>query len=158
MPEEESVLGVLMYLYHHHIEKKQEVDLSDVALMDELRFAGFPVHNIGHALRWLQHLSEFSKQTVTPSKDSFRVFSEEECRMLDVECRGFILMLEQCGILTPTIREIIIHQAMSLHPEGIDVPLLKWVTLMVLFNTPNSEDALARMESFVLTDRFNTVH
>lgn len=158
MNEEESVLGVLMYLFHNHLEKDNQIKLDDLELVDELKSAGFHAHNIGKAFRWLYRLLEFSDHDTQPSAQSFRVFSEEECWLMSLECRSFIMSLEHQGILTPLTREIVIHQAMELIHEGIDLGLLKWVTLMVLFNMPNCEAALSHMEFLVLSNAFDSIH
>lgn len=158
MTENESVLSVLMYLFHHHMEKENTVDLNNMTLIDELKSAGFHAHQIGRAFRWLHRLVEFTEQETPPSTRSFRIFSEQECWLMNTECRNFILSLEQQGILTPHTREIVIHQALELINEGIDLNLLKWVTLMVLFNMPNCENALSHMEFLVLSNALDNIH
>jgi len=158
MNEEETVLGVLMYLFHNHMEKDNQLNLNDMELIDELKSAGFHAHSIGKAFRWLHHLVEFAGQDVPPSAQSFRVFSEEECWLMDIECRNFIIALEHQGILTPMTREIVIHQTLELINEGVDLSLLKWVTLMVLFNMPNCENALSHMEFLVLANALDNIH
>ena len=146
----ETVLTVLMYLFHNHMEKDNRLNLNDMQLVDELKSAGFHAHVIGKAFRWLHRLTEFASQDTSPSTNSFRVFSEEECQLINIDCRSFIIGLEMQGILSPLTREIVIHQTLELINEGIDLSLLKWVTLMVLFNMPNSEHALSHMEFLVL--------
>lgn len=158
MKKQETVLSVLMYIFHHHMEKEKLVNLNDTKLVDELKSAGFHAHTIGKAFRWLHHLSEFAEDAPIVSQNSFRVFSEEECQVMSSECRQFILSLEQQGILTAQTREAVIHQTLSLIQEGVDISLIKWVTLMVLFNFPNCEDALQHMEFLVHTDAFDTAH
>lgn len=159
MREHGSILSVLMYLFHHHMERENPIDLNDMKLIDELKTAGFHAHIIGKAFCWLHNLVAFADQTVEPSANSFRVFSDEECRVMNEECRHFILSLEQQKILTPHTREIVIHLAFDLIHEGVDLHLLKWVTLMVLFNMPNSEKALSHMEFLVLTNNaLDNVH
>lgn len=156
--QEESVLGVLMYLLHRHMEQDAQIHLDDMKLVDELRLAGFRAYNIGKAFHWLHHLVQFTEEKTAPSQNSFRVFNEEEMQLMDVECRNFILSLEQQGVLTPKMREIVIHQTLELIHEGVDLSLLKWVTLMVLFNMPNHEAALSHMEYLVLAQAFGMVH
>ncbi|EKD78115.1 MAG: hypothetical protein ACD_42C00039G0002 [uncultured bacterium] len=158
MREKETVLSVLMYLFHHHMEKDNQLNLNDMQLVDELKSAGFHAHNIGKAFRWLHHLVKFAEQSPPISPDSFRVFSEEERLLINSDCRSFILSLEAQHILTPQTREIVIHQILELINEGVDLHLLKWVTLMVLFNMPNCENALSNMEFLVLSDAFDSVH
>lgn len=159
MKQNDSVLNVLMYLFHHHMEKDNPIDLSDMKIIDDLKSAGFHAHIIGKAFRWLHHLIDFADQPITPSESSFRIYSEEEQRILSDEARHFIFSLEQEKILTPHAREIVIHLTQDLVHEHIDLNLLKWVTLMVLFNMPNSEKALAHMEFLVLTNNtLDNVH
>lgn len=158
MMKEESVLNVLMYLFHNHMEKNDQINLNDIKLVDELKSAGFHSHLIGKAFHWLHHLTEFADQAPNVSEHAFRVYSEEECRLMDDECRHFISSLEHQGILTPHSREIVIHQTLELINEGVDINLIQWVTLMVLFNLPGAEDALSHMEFLVQSDPFQTVH
>ena len=68
---------------------------------------------------------------------------------LDKECRGFMLFLEQTGVLDTVSRELVIDRAMALETGDIDLPQLKWVILMVLFNQPGQEAALAWMEDLL---------
>ena len=159
MKKDESILNILMYLFHQHMEKGQHVDLNNMELVDELKSAGFHTHNIGKAFRWLHSLTEMTdQQNMTPSENTFRVFNEQEYQLMSDECRGFIMSLEQQGVLTPFTREIVIHQTLELINEGMDLSLLKWVTLMVLFNLPNCETALSHMEFLVLSNAFDTIH
>lgn len=156
--KEESVLTVLMYLFHHHMDRHQSIDLNDSRLLDELKLAGFHAHIIGKAFRWLHGLVSFNEGVEQSSPLAFRVFNDEERQLLDESCRSFIISLENQGILTPFTREVVIHQALALVNERADVNLIKWVTLMVLFNLPDCEEALAHMEFLVLTDAFDAVH
>ena len=158
MREEETVLSVLMYLFHHHMEKDHAINLNDMQLIDELKSAGFHAHNIGKAFRWLHHLVALTEQDSPASENSFRVFSEQEMWLINTECRNFIFSMEQQGILNAHSREVVIHQTLELINEGVDLNLLKWVTLMVLFNMPNCEKALSHMEFLVLSDAFDSVH
>lgn len=158
MRNEASTLDILMYLFHHHMEQDQRLNLSDMELVDELKSAGFHAHSIGKAFRWLHQLALLSTEMTLPSNDSFRVFCDEELTLINHDCRRFIISLEQQKILTPTTREILIHQIMELVQEDLNLPLLKWITLMVLFNTPNNKKALKKMEFLMLHDTLETIH
>ena len=159
MKQNDSVLNVLMYLFHHHMERDNPIDLTDMKIIDDLKSAGFHAHIIGKAFRWLHHLIDFADQPIKPSEASFRIYSDTEMQTLSDECRHFIFSLEQQKILTPHAREIVIHLSQELMPESMDLHLLKWVTLMVLFNMPNSEKALAHMEFLVLSNNtLDNVH
>ncbi len=77
---------------------------------------------------------------------------------LDTDCRGFILYLEQMGVLTPASRELAIDRAMALEDEYFDVEQMKWVVLMVLFNQPGEEAAYAWVEDLVFDTMATGLH
>ena len=77
---------------------------------------------------------------------------------LDVEARGFLLFLEQHGVLDAGQRELVLDRAMALDQDELDLDDLKWVVLMVLFNQPGSEAAYAWMETQMFLDEPEPVH
>jgi Smg protein len=87
-----------------------------------------------------------------------RVFHGPELEKLDVECRGFLLFLEQHGVLDANQRELVLDRAMALDQDELDLDDLKWVVLMVLFNQPGSEAAYAWMETQMFADEPEPVH
>jgi len=86
------------------------------------------------------------------------MFAEQEVSRLDVECRGFLMFLEQAGILTPASRELVIDRLMALDEDEIDLDTLKWVVLMVLFSQPGQEEACAWMENLVFESAAQYLH
>ena len=86
------------------------------------------------------------------------MFGALELSRLDTECRGFLVHLENVGILSPTQRELVIDRLMALEGDDIDIEKLKWVVLMVLFSQPGQETAFSRMEDLVFDDRSGAVH
>lgn len=159
MMKEESVLNVLMYLFQNHMKDSCELDGDANYIIHALEEAGFASSLINEAITWLETLvKDDTKLIASPSNTSTRVFTPEEKEFIDPECLDFILSLEQQGILTPETREIVINQALALESELVDISLIKWVTLMVLFNQPNCENALACMEFLVLDNTLGGVH
>ena len=80
-----------------------------------------------------------------PSR-SIRVFDAREQVRLDSDCRGYILYLENIGIVNAAQRELVIDRLLALDARQIDIEQVKWVVLMVLFSQPGQENALLRME------------
>lgn len=159
MIKEESVLSVLMYLFKYHMQENCELDLLEQELLPKLEQAGFKKPTIIQALGWLSNLAQAVKESANEQSNiGFRVFNPYEEKLLSKECRGFILSLEQQGILNPLTRELVINQVLDLAAEGIDHSLIKWVTLMVLFNQPNEDKALACMEYLVLDEDLGEKH
>lgn len=147
----ENMFDVLMYLFeHYYMDEETELSPDRESLHSELLEAGFPSPDIHRALEWLEGLAE-QQHLVQPAEtgNSLRVFSDQEADRLDTECRGFLLFLEQMGILPPEARERVIERAMALETDDFDIAQLKWVILMVLFNHPGAEAAYAWMEDLV---------
>jgi Smg protein len=129
-------------------------------LREELLLAGFGEPEVDRALDWLdglspRHLEPFSVQ---PAERSMRLFNPFELSRLDVECRGYILYLEQIGILTPVQRELVVDRLVALGAGDIDVEQVKWVVLMVLFSQPGQEKAFARMEDLVFEENTGLIN
>jgi len=147
----ENMFDVLMYLFeHYYMDEETEFSPDRDSLHSELVEAGFPSSDINQAFEWLEDLAVQQHQIQAPqTENAIRIFSDRECERLDAESRGFLLFLEQMGILTPEARERVIERAMALETDDFDISQLKWVVLMVLFNQPGAEAAYAWMEDLV---------
>ncbi len=155
----ENVLDVLMYLFETYTEEESQPDPDRDVLRDELTRAGFQDGEIDKALEWLDGLAARTlEHEVQPTDRSIRVFNEQECSRLDPFCRGYLMYLEQIGILVPARRELVLDRLMALEAEDIDVEQIKWVVLMVLFSQPGEELAYSRMEDLVFEDRLSEAH
>lgn len=154
MKKDESVLNLLMYLFENHMQDNGQMTMLAETLQQELAEAGFKQQVINEAINWLENLS---RQKAVPhcrdmSAQAFRVLHEREMKLLGKENYGFLLYLEQQNIITTATREIIINQVLDLSAEGIDLGLVKWVTLLVLFHLPDHANALSCMEFLILDD------
>jgi len=158
----ETVLDVLMYLFETYseqdLEKEPEPDQS--ILREELLQAGFGEPEVDRALDWLDGLTARNMEpfSMQPAERSVRLFNQFELTRLDAECRGYILYLEQIGILSSVQRELVIDRLMALGSGDIDVEQVKWVVLMVLFSQPGQEKAFARMEDLVFEENTGMVN
>jgi len=157
----EGVLDILIYLFENYFDG--ELDEGDEpdrdTLKQELEHAGFPAGEVERALCWLEDLATDPARSATaPTGRAIRVFGELEQARLDADCRGFLVHLENVGILSPTQRELVIDRLMALEGDDIDLEKLKWVVLMVLFSQPGQETAFARMEDLVFEERPGVVH
>jgi Smg protein len=77
---------------------------------------------------------------------------------LDAECRGYILYLENAGILDATRRELVLDRLLALDSDTIELEQVKWVVLLVLFSQPEQELSLLRMEGLVFEQPVHDVH
>jgi Smg protein len=153
----ESVLDVLMYLFESYVESQDEPEPNRNELKLELGRAGFHDREIERALDWLDGLNPADASNA-PQHTAFRVFDTAEQERLDAASRGYLLQLEQIGILKPAQREIVIDRLLALDNEEIDVEQTKWVVMMVLFSQPGQQDAYAQMEDLVYADDSAWVH
>jgi Smg protein len=170
----ESILDVLLYLFEHYFTEdvpppgernafeKGFLDrerLANGPLLDELTGAGFSPAEVHKAFDWLGALAEQRPSSGPARADGpTRVHSGPELDKLDVESRGFLLFLEQQGVLDADQRELVLDRAMALDQEELDLEDLKWVVLMVLFNQPGAEAAYAWMETQMFLDEPEPVH
>ena len=155
----ENVLDVLMYLFETYADAEMAPEPDRGALRDELEGAGFGDREIDKALEWLDGLAERGAgATVAPKDRTIRLFNDEERVRLDAACRGYIMYLENIGILPPAQRELVIDRVMALGDDEVDVDQIKWVVLMVLFSQPGQESAYARMEDLVYENRMAAAH
>ncbi len=154
----DTVLDVLLYLFETYTEQEPEAADQDV-LRDELLRAGFGEPEVDSALDWLDGLNETSAPYAgVPGERSVRVYNEVEIRRLDLDCRGYLLYLEQVGILSAAQREVVIDRLMALGSDTVDKDQLTWVVLMVLFAQPGQETAFSRMEDLVFEESADVMH
>jgi len=154
----ETMFDILVYLfeqYGHGGTSQLEIDVvrSDMTNM------GFDARAVDKAIRWLDDLEEFrlQQETTAGSADAIRVFSQRECLRIDTETRGFLLHLEQIGIVDRCTHELIIDRLMALDEE-IDQELVRWVALMVLGNQPGNQEAYVWMETMLFDPPMQLVH
>ena len=157
----ETVLDVLMYLFDNYIEEEVDLTPDQESLKMQLRQAGFGDHQVNMAFDWLEGLTLYKGDMETMqliNTPSIRLFSDIEIDKLDIECRGFLLFLEQAGVLDVYDRELVIDRVMALDADDMDLRQLKWVILMVLFNQPGKEAAFTWMEDIVMDDVNAIIH
>ena len=113
--------------------------------------AGGDALHVGKAFDWLAELQDDTHTAANVARSQpVRVYAAEELDLLDAECRGFLMALEQRGVLDAEARERVIERALALEQSPVDLHDLKWVVLLVLYNTPDREAGYAWMESELL--------
>jgi Smg protein len=157
----EDVLDVLMYLFENYMDDDISIDADPDILKNQLIEAGFLTAEINKAFTWLEDLAEQQANSETSpvlTGRAIRVFNPTEEEKLDVECRGFLMFLEQMSVLDSTNRELVIDRIMALESTDIDLDQVKWVVLMVLFNQPGLEEAFIWMENMVMDEHHQPLH
>ena len=156
----ESILDVLLYLFEHYFTDEADLLRDRDSLQAGLLQAGFSPTEVSKAFDWLDALAEQrpGPAAAPRARGPVRLFAGPELDKLDQECRGFLLFLEQHGVLDAQQRELVVDRAMALDQDDLDLDDLKWVVLMVLFNQPGSEAAYAWMETQIFADEPEPVH
>lgn len=155
----ENVLDVLMYLFENYMDDETDLHPDRESLRVELQEAGFRRNEISKAFAWLEGLAADQAGGVSPpAARSMRVFSDEERVRLDVEARGFLVYLENAGMLNAHQREHILDRLMALESDDIDLDQVKWVVLMVMFNQPGEETPQPWMEDLFFEERSGEFH
>ena len=158
----ENVLDVLIYLFENYMFDEEEHEPDQETLAQELSQAGFEHGMIDRAFDWLENLAQLCEQNAaepaTANQDALRHYTAAEAERLGIEAQGLLLNLEQCGVLVPASREMVINQLMELGVDSIDIDHLKWVILMVLSNYYEGEGISELTESLVLDGLHTCVH
>src|SRR6266852_9651676 len=126
---------ILVYLF----ENCQQAELADdrERVARKLSAAGFEDADISEALHWLAGVLRAPRgasAALPDARASFRAFAPRELAKLDAECRGFLITLEQSGILNPQTRELVIERSLAATGDSLTLDQLKLIVLMVLWN------------------------
>ncbi len=109
----------LLYLFEH-TSPKTRTRSATASLQNGLIQAGFSPAEISKAFDWLDALADQRPAASTPRVGGpTRVFHGPELEKLDVECRGFLLFLEQHGVLNADQRELVLDRAMALDQDEL---------------------------------------
>jgi len=157
----QNIFDVLMYLFDNYMNDDVEFDVDEDSLRNELQEAGFQPGQIEQAFDWLEGLTDYQSEGHYPSLNpelSTRIYTREECDKLDANSRGFLMFLEQTGVLDHMTREMVIDRIMALDTDETDIEQLKWVVLMVLFNQPGFDGSISWMEELVFEEATGQLH
>lgn len=157
------MLSVLMYLFETSARNAFKLGVDRAKLTQSLIRAGFRRKDVRNALNWLGKLADYRSTpmvSILPVNSEYptRIYTRKECDRLDVKCRGFLLFLEQIGIIDAQIREIVIERAMALDTSPFDISNFNWLVLLVLTNIPGCENAYRQVEAFAFDLNVTVVH
>lgn len=143
---------ILVFLFENCQQAELAFDRERVA--KKLSAAGFEDSDISEALHWLAGVLRSSTAmngALPDPRTSFRAFAPRELAKLDVECRGFLLMLEHSGILTPQTRELVLERSLAASGQTLTLEQLKLIVLMVLWNQHTPTSRLLAEDLFTAT-------
>ena len=155
----ENVLDVLTYMFESYFEEADAV-FNRETLLAELVEVGFHHSDVEKAFDWLADLPTSSEdlQLTSPQYTAIRVYNSAELKKLDRQCQGYLLTLEQMGILTPASRELVIDRLMALEADEINIEQLRWVCLIVLYNLAGSDVPYHWLEDVIMDLSSSHIH
>mgnify|MGYP001825527357 CR=1 FL=1 len=155
----ENVLDVLTYMFESYFEETDAM-FNREALLEELVEVGFDHGDVEKAFNWLAELPTSNEdiQLSSPGHASIRFFSPWEIKKLDMECQGYLLNLEQMGVLTAASRELIIDRVMALETDEISIEQLRWVCLIVLYNLSGTDTPYNWLEDVIMDLSSSHIH
>lgn len=160
----ENVLDVLLYLFENYLEGELEDGTLQANLKLELEQAGFPAREVEQAFAWLDSLGASEEaaadMALAESRgDAIRLYPIQEAAIIPTACQGFLLHLEQLGILDAISREQVIDRLLDLAgTETVGLEQLKWVILMVLFSQSGDRTAYAELEEMMYSYDAEMLH
>lgn len=157
----ENVLKLLRYLIERHAETDGDLNVGDYEILDELEEAGFDPDVAQRMFSWLLDLKAIQLAEDHHTKvnsATIRIFNPEECDHLAPTIRGFLLFLEQVGILNSITRERVINRLMAAKDVSIDLDHVKLMALFVLYHDDKNKEAFHCMESLLLTQAHGGMH
>lgn len=89
----------------------------------------------------------------TPSSDSYRVYNLDECDKLSVNCRNFLMNVEQMGLIDSNQREQIIDKLMQSEAVSVTMDEVRWTVLSALDNNNISDERLLFLDYVLNEDK-----
>lgn len=138
------MFDILVYLFENYAGPGIFPEPS--VLTRKLTAVGFEEDEVSAALEWLSGLgtvAEHARETQPAAASCrLRVYSGSELARLPVECRSFLLYLENMDVIDLAMREIIIEGALALEDDEVSLARLKIIVLMALWRQHPSIESL----------------
>lgn len=111
-------------------------------LSERLRKHGFSENELNAALSWLidrLQTQEIGSSETTPSKGSVRVLHPVERLILTPEAFGYLLHLEDVGLLDRDQMETVIERALASGTNTVTIDDIKMMTATIVFGYESSD-------------------
>lgn len=149
----ENVVDILKYLFESYLDEEFNHIPTGKQVQKELSLAGFNNQNITKAFQWLEDLASIKNNTFEQQHSfSNRIYNSYELERFTTGARGFLLYLENKGLLDFNLRETIIEKSLELDVEKIDLNLIQWVVLMIFYNISDSDAVFTWIEGMIFED------
>ncbi len=133
----ERVLAIVN-LIAKYVLGAEGAPINEQELVAELMSKGFDAQEINDAFSWMESsaLDQTERQQSTLALDSasatMRMFTVEECRLIDTEARGFLIRLRSMGLINNDIEEELIDRIVAAAEEPVSLQEMKILTALAL--------------------------
>jgi Smg protein len=133
----ERVLAIVN-LIAKYVMSAEGAPISEKELVAELMSEGFDAQEIDDAFSWMEStaLDQTQRQqdsvSLSTSSSTMRMFTAEECRLIDTEARGFLIRLRSMGIINDDIEEELIDRIVAAAEEPVSLQEIKILTALSL--------------------------
>ncbi len=112
-----NIVEVIIFLYQHYLDRNEE-RLPDLEKWLVQNTKQYLITTPPSKEKELEVTKQAKETRADPSaSEAIRVYSQDERQRLDSMCQGYLLKLEQEGVISPPIREKIIQEALALDRE-----------------------------------------
>jgi Smg protein len=144
------MINVLVYLFENYHDFTAHPKPETLAR--KLSAVGFERDEISIALDWLDELKSARIAEFSCDRRALRIYTDDEQQKLGVECLNFVVFLEQAGVITPALRELIVERGISLDDDRVPLAKFKIIVLMVLWSRDQDLEPLIVEELLYDTD------
>lgn len=132
------MIDILVYLFENYSDFPAHPEGDFLAR--KLSAVGFDELEISVALEWLAVL----RHSPVPGfvSQGLRVFTAAEQERLEVGCLDFLIFLEQAGVISGPLRELILDRVADLPEQPVSLERFKVIVLMVLWSQEQELDPL----------------
>ena len=136
--------------------------ISEQELVAELMSEGFDAQEINDAFSWMESTAQDQTQqqdrvNISTSSSTMRMFSAEECRLIDTEARGFLVRLRAMGLIDDDIEEELIDRIVAAAEESVSLQEMKILTALSLL-TKNSNQWQREIDCLMTEDWARIYH
>jgi Smg protein len=141
----ERVLAIVN-LIAKYVMGANGAQISEQELVAELMSKGFEVQEINDAFSWMESTAlelpragRSADSDISNSSKTMRVFSPEECQLIETEARGFLVRLRRMGLIDNGSEEEILDRIMAAAEEPVSLQEIKIITALTLLSRNSNQ-------------------
>ncbi len=150
------MFDIFLFLFENYPQIDRAPDRDTLAI--KLNAAGFEINEIEQVLDWLGELTDvqFANHAI-PHVNALRHYTTAELAKLDTASRGFLLFLQQSGMINAAQREWIIERVMALDEDDIEEKI-RWIALVLLWSQHPEQNIVLLEDMIFHHNATPTVH